>query len=295
MLGCNDDIPDFEKTNFEINGQKFEILFTNEIFKNYIDKYQQYKDFNRASNKLIFNTIENEILEGAEASFMINTIKIPYELSENLTLQLDAYDIGEFVEVIKTSLCSIVKILPSSDTKIIIIPTSPLMQESLDKYQLSCYGATIGAGKILIAVNPTVSDWKEFLSYTIAHEYHHSTWISRNWVDSDFSLIEYLVFEGRADAFSATMYDSFTIPATRFLTQYEETYVWNLIKTESDLKGSDRIIKYMYGNNEIPFGSGYTIGYGIVKAFKEKYPEYSDIQIIDMEPKKILELSGYQY
>jgi uncharacterized protein YjaZ len=50
----------------------------------------------------------------------------------------------------------------------------------------------------------------------------------------------------------------------------------------------------MFGNDEIPYGSGYTIGYGIVKAFKENYPDYSDLQIIDMEPKKILELSEYK-
>ncbi len=294
LIACKDDIPDFERTNLEINGQKFEILLTHEIFNNYIKEYKNYKDFSKASKKLIFNPIENEILENAEASFMINNIKIPYELSENLKSQINAYNSDEIVGIIKTSLNSTVKLLYGPDTKIIVMPTSPLMQESLDKSQLPCYGVTIGSGKILIAINPTLPDWKEFLSYAIAHEYHHSTWISRNWISSDFSLIDYLVFEGRADAFAVSVYDSFQIPATRFLTQNEETYVWNLIKPELDLKGSDRLIKVMFGNNEIPYGSGYTIGYGIVKAFKENYPDYSDLQIIDMEPKKIFELSGYE-
>lgn len=294
LIGCKDDIPDFERTNFEINGQKFEILLTHEIFNNYLKEYKNYDDFSKASKKLIFSPIENEILENAEASFMINNIKVPYELSENLKSQVNALDSGEFIDIVKTSLKSIVKLLPGPDTKIIVMPTSPLMQESLKRFQLPCYGVTIGTGKILLAINPTLPNWKEFLSYAIAHEYHHSTWISRNWINSDFSLIDYLVFEGRADAFAASIYDGFQIPATRFITQNKETYVWNLIKPELDLKGSDRIIKYMFGNNEIPYGSGYTIGYGIVKIFKEKYPEYSDLQIIDMESKKILELSGYK-
>ena len=249
LIGCKHDIPDFERTNFEIDGQKFEILLTHDIFNNYLKEYKNYPDFSRASNKLIFNPIENEILENAEASFMINNIKIPYKLSENLKSQINALDSGEFVDIIKKSLNSIVKFLPGPDTKIIVMPTSPLMQESLDKSQLPCYGVTVGTGKILIAINPTVHDWEEFLSYTIAHEYHHSTWISRNWKNSDFSLIDYLVFEGLADAFAASIYDSFQIPATRFLTQNEETYVWNLIKPELNLKGSDRIIKYMFGND----------------------------------------------
>jgi uncharacterized protein YjaZ len=294
LIGCKNDIPDFERTYFEINGQEFEILSTHEIFNNYLKEYSNYKDFSRASKKLIFNPVENEILENAEASFMINSIKIPYELSENLKSQINAFDTEEMVDIIKTSLNSIVKLLPGPDTKIIVMPTSPLMQESLDKFQLPCYGVTIGSGKILIAINPTLPDWKEFLSYAIAHEYHHSTWISRNWINSDFSLIDYLVFEGRADAFAVSICDSFKISATKFLTPDEESYVWDLIKPELNLKGSDRLIKVMFGNSEIPYGSGYTIGYGIVKAFKENYPDYSDIQIIDMEPKKILELSGYK-
>jgi uncharacterized protein YjaZ len=295
LIGCKNDIPDFERTNFEINGQEFEILLTHKIFDNYFKEFSNYKDFSRASKKLIFNPIENEILENAEAPFMINSIKIPYELSENLKSQINALDSGDVVNIIKTSLNSIVKLLHGPDTKIIILPTSPLIQETLDKYHMPGYGVTIGSGKILIAINPTLPDWKEFLLYAIAHEYHHSTWCSRNWINSDFSLIEYLVFEGRADAFAVSLCDNnIEIPATRFITQNEESYVWDLIKSELDLKGSDRITKVMFGNNEIPYGSGYTIGYGIVKAFKENYPDYSDLQIIDMEPKKILELSGFK-
>ena len=91
---------------------------------------------------------------------------------------------------------------------------------------------TIGSGKIIIAINQTSENWKEFLSYAIAHEYHHSTWIYRNWVSSDFSLLEYLVFEGRADAFAKSIVDSFDIPATKYLTIEQETYVWDLIKPE---------------------------------------------------------------
>ena len=153
---------------------------------------------------------------------------------------------------------------------------------------------TIGSGKIIIAINQTSENWKEFLSYAIAHEYHHSTWIYRNWVSSDFSLLEYLVFEGRADAFAKSIVDSFDIPATKYLTIEQETYVWDLIKPELEKKGSERIIKVMYGKDRIPFGSGYAIGYSILKAFKENNPNYTDFEIIDLKPKQILELSGYK-
>lgn len=294
LIGCKDDIPDFERTSFSINGQEFEILTAHGIFENYQKNNRNYKDFIRASKKLIFESIEKEILENAEASFMINSIKIPYEPSDYLTEQIGFLNSGESIAIIEKALYSITESLPGPDTKIILLPTSPLLQESLDKYNMPCYGVAIGSGKIIIAINQTSQNWKEFLSYAVAHEYHHSTWISRNWVSSDFSLIEYLVFEGRADAFAISLNDSMESPATKFLTLNEEAFVWDMIKSELNLKGKERLIKVMFGQDEIPYGSGYTIGTGIVNAFKEKYPDYSDLDIIDIEPKKILELSGYK-
>ncbi len=294
LTGCKKEIPDFERTGFSINGQAFEILTVHGIFENYQREHESYTNFIRASEELIFEPVENEILENAEASFMINSIKFPYEPSDYLTRQIELLNSGESIEIIKDALYSITESLPGPDTKIVLLPTSPLLQESLEKYNMPGYGVAIGSGKIIIAINQTSKNWKEFLSYAIAHEYHHSTWISRNWVSSDFSLIEYLVFEGRADAFAVNLNDSMESPVTNFLSLHEETVVWDMIRSELDLKGHERIIKVMFGDDEIPYGSGYAIGSGIVRAFKKKHPDYSDLDIIDMEPERIFELSGYK-
>ena len=294
LAGCENDIPDFERTNFKIKGQEFEILSTKGIFNNYVNKYKNYKDFSQASEKLIFNPIEREILKDAEAPFMINSIRIPYELTENFGKQISLPGTSEVIDVIKMSLYSITDLLPGPDIKIIILPTSTIIQETLEKYKMPGYGVTIGSGKIIIAINQTSPNWKEFLSYAIAHEYHHSTWTSRNWISSDFSLVGYLIFEGRADAFAVSLNNNIEIPAAKFITPDQESVVWDMIKPELNMKGSDRIIKVMFGDDEIPYGSGYTIGYGIVKAFRENNPDYSDLEIIDMMPDKILKLSGYK-
>jgi uncharacterized protein YjaZ len=294
LIGCSNNVPDFERTTIEINGQQFEILSTVAIFENYLNENNRYKDYNRASQKLIFEPLRKEILDHAEAAFMFNSIEIPYQTTDLLREQVKMLKSGESVEVIKHILYPITKSLPGPNTKIIILPASPAMQEVLDKYNLPGYGVTIGSGKIIIAINQTNKNWKEFLSYAVAHEYHHSTWISRNWVSSDFSLLDYLVFEGRADAFAKSMVDSFDIPSTKYITAEQETYVWDLIKPELSERGSERIIKVMYGQDKIPFGSGYAIGYGILKAFKENNQSYTDLMIIDLDPGKIFELSGYK-
>jgi uncharacterized protein YjaZ len=49
----------------------------------------------------------------------------------------------------------------------------------------------------------------------------------------------------------------------------------------------------MVGNEEIPYGSGYTIGFNIVEEFKRNNPKIKDSVLIDMKPERILELSSY--
>ncbi|MCX6238719.1 MAG: DUF2268 domain-containing putative Zn-dependent protease [Bacteroidia bacterium] len=291
---CGNHIPDFERTKLKINGQKFEILTANELFENYLKDHNRFRDNNTASDKLIFNPLAKEILDGAEAPFMFNSVKVPYEPNDLLRKQIKLLKSEDIIGIIKQALYSITKSIPGPDTKIIILPASSFMRTYFDKYHIPGYGVAIGSGKIIIALDPTADNWKTFLSYGIAHEYHHSTWISRNWVSSDFSVIEYLVFEGRADAFAKSINDGIEVPAAKYLTNDQETLVWNLIKPDLFEKGHERINKVMFGNDDIPFGSGYTIGYHIVSSFKLNNPAISDFAMIDMEPKKILELSGYE-
>src|SRR5665647_844857 len=88
LIGCQPtNVPDFERTILDIRGKKFEILTTKDLFENYLKEHRQFKDYSQASKKLIFKPIEKEIIENAGASFMINSIKIPYAVSyTHLTL-----------------------------------------------------------------------------------------------------------------------------------------------------------------------------------------------------------------
>lgn len=294
LTGCKEDVPDFERTIVDINGQRFEILSTHALFDNFLNECDNYKNYKKASKKLIFKSIENEILEGAEASFMINSIMIPYEPTDNLKEQVGNLKSQETIELIKNAFYTITKSIPGPDTKIILLPTSPLIQEYLDKYNMPGYGVAIGSGKILLALNQTSKNWTEFLSFGLAHEYHHSTWISRNWISSDFTLLEYMIFEGRADAFGKRINGSIEIHSSKYLTRDQEKNTWELIKSDLDKKGTKRLLSVMYGNDDIPFGSGYAIGYGILESFKYNNPIYTDLEIIDMEPTDILKLSGYK-
>ena len=201
---------------------------------------------------------------------------------------------GGLIDIAKSALVKITESLSGANTKIIFLPANPSLHDYYKKLGVCMNGITIGSGKIIIQIDPTFDNWKETLPYVIAHEYHHSTWISRNWVSSDFSLLEYLIFEGRADMFAKGLYNDIETPWTKMINEEQEHFVWNEIQPEIHEKGHDRINKVMFGSGDIPFGSGYTIGYNIVKSFKQNNPTFSDMQIMDMNPEKILEMSGYR-
>jgi len=50
----------------------------------------------------------------------------------------------------------------------------------------------------------------------------------------------------------------------------------------------------MFGTDVIPFGSGYNIGFNIVRLFKEKNTASLTLDLIDMNPTAIFEHSGYE-
>jgi uncharacterized protein YjaZ len=294
IMGCKEKVPDFERTVFKINNQSIEVLTAFRLMGNYLSNPGiQHKDIFKSSNRYIYKPIQNEILDGAEAAFLFNTIKVPYEPNDYLKQEIELLKSSDLLSIIEKTFTKITNELPGPDTKIIILPASSLNRESLEKFKLPISGITLGSGKIILSIDPTFQNWTEFLPYSIAHEYHHSTWCSRNWVSADFSLIEYLVFEGRADLFASEQYNSVPNPLTSILTKDQESEIWSLIKSEIFEKGHDRINKVMFGTENIPFGSGYNIGFNIVRLFKEKNANIPTMDLLDMDPNELFKYSGY--
>lgn len=292
-LGCQSNAVEFERTKVTINNQKFEIITTFSLFDDYLSK-QNNSDLKSASDNIIYEPIRKEIIEGAEAAFMFETIRIPYQTSDHLKKEVELLRNNDLLDITKKALSNITSNLAGPDTKIIFMPANPAMHDLFLKYNLCMNGVTLGSGKIIIMIDPSFPKWKETLPMVLAHEYHHSTWISRNWKDSDSTLLEYLIFEGCADAFASNLYKDVENPWTTMINREQEEKVWKLITPEILMKGHDRINKVMWGDKDIPVGSGYSIGLHIVKSFKQNNPKYSDREIIDLKPEEIIKMSNYQ-
>jgi uncharacterized protein YjaZ len=156
-------------------------------------------------------------------------------------------------------------------------------------------GLTPGSKQIIVIVDPQISSWNEMLEPCIAHEYNHAYWTKMYFAQSnDWSLLSYLVFEGRADSYARLLYPKAVFPWDSALTDKEKTDLWNEIKPEllnSDFKLNTDV---MFGGNGYPIWGGYTLGYSIVQSAIKNNPKLSPAELSALSSEKILEMSDYK-
>ncbi len=294
LAACASGTSVFERQEFVVNGQAMEVLTARALFARYLRDRSRYPDDATASRDLLFSPIAREMIDDrTQAPFMFAAVAVPYAADSTLLREVARFGPSDIAAIVSRSMPAITESLPGPHTRILVLPASPSMRPYLIRYHVAGYGVTLGAGKIIVAVDPSQRGWELFLAYAVAHEYHHSAWISKHWVSPNFTLLQYLVFEGRADNFAKSVNPGFEIPADRYLSEDRERAVWDLVRPRLQQTGREPINEVMNGTADIPFGSGYTIGYHIVSAFRRRHPGYADRQVTDVEPAAILDSSGY--
>jgi uncharacterized protein YjaZ len=156
------------------------------------------------------------------------------------------------------------------------------------------YGFTTNAGKILLFIEPLQDGWKGWVPYVVAHEYHHGVWADRHYDGSRrYTLIDYLVFEGRADSFARLLYPDKVAPHTEALTPKQEAEQWQAMQQELDSTSLQTLRRYMFGLGEVPLWSGYTIGFHIVQSYLANHYTASVREWTALEASELLKGSGY--
>jgi len=286
LISCQKNEYDFERSKLIINNQQFEILTAYDIFDNFIAKKSSYLQD-------VFSKIENEFKPNAEYAFLLEYIKKEIKPDEIFKEELEILEDINFIQIVDSTFRIITNKLPGPDTKILFIPANPEYKELYMKYGIGMHAITIGTGRIIISIDPTFKNWQQLLPYTLAHEYHHSVWTSRNFVTSDFTPLEYLVLEGKAESFAKELFPIDNHPFMNMLTEIQEKRIWNLIRPEMNKRNSEISDNIMFGTKEIPYGSVYTIGFNIIESFKNNNPKIDDRELMDLTPEHILLLSKY--
>lgn len=210
---------------------------------------------------------------------------------EEIIHQLQKSDVER---VVRAALQKSAQKLEGPDTTVCIIAADPsnwFIQEKMHGVN----GWTFGAGKIILQVNPAPG-WENWVPYIIAHEYHHSAWTDRYYqLDDQETLIENLVFEGRADSFAHIIYPHMEVPWVNALSAEEEQNQWEKILNEGETTNTLVKTRFLVGGDQnTPTWTGYTIGFHIVQSYLDAHPQ-ADIETwTTLPPHELLEQSGYR-
>jgi uncharacterized protein YjaZ len=184
-------------------------------------------------------------------------------------------------------------LLPGPHTTVCVLAADP--QQTLVRDSLhGILGFAAGAGKIWLQITAE-GEWREWLAYVFAHEYHHSVWTARHFAPArPFDLIRYLVFEGRADAFARLAYPDRRAPWTDALTPAQEAAVWKAMQPHLQTTSFPVMRSFIFGgNSHMPRWAGYTVGFRLVQAFLTRHPDWSVERWTALDGHELLKESGY--
>lgn len=154
-------------------------------------------------------------------------------------------------------------------------------------------GMTAGSTQILLTVEPDVPGWQKMLEYAVAHEFSHAYWTRTRFNETaPWTLLDYLVFEGKADHLAQHYYPDVVAPWTQALTAKQTSELWTRIQPELASQDFDRQVAVMFGAHGFPTWGGYTLGFDIVQtALRDSDLSPEERTMLDAQ--RILEMSAY--
>jgi uncharacterized protein YjaZ len=133
------------------------------------------------------------------------------------------------------------------------------------------------------------------LEYAVAHEFNHTYWTKLNFGKSaKWTLLDYLVFEGRADYFAHLLYPKVVAPWTIALTENQKSDLWTKIKPNLQSEDIRYQMEVMFGSGNYPVWGGYSIGHDMVVTALTNSKNLKAVKWANFEAGKILALSNYK-
>lgn len=277
-----------DETVGKINETEFKTVVMYEEYEEYINRSRNSSaNLSKLYKEIILDPVYKNFISGGEFStladmYIDTTIRQLEDLEDKLRMLYD----NKVEMIVEDALEKSNQYLPGVDTTVYIFPST------LEYYRLTRHGGvagcTLGSGKILLLVDPTVDGWESRLSYVVAHEYHHSVWTAKVFDKKKFTLLDYLVFEGRADSFANKVYPDEEVAWVNSIEYEEEKNIWSLISEQLNSEDGELLHNVMFG------WGGYTIGYNIVQDFLKNNPEVSIEEWTKMDSREILDKSRYE-
>ncbi|WP_107934313.1 DUF2268 domain-containing putative Zn-dependent protease [Ureibacillus chungkukjangi] len=264
--------------------QKFKIIHANQLFERYIEEtkgdpsngtLEKYKEE-------VIQPIYKDCFKNAEYLYMAEDLlgDVPNRLTELeiISENLETRKI-EINELIQESLLKSAELLPSQEeVAVCVLPSTH------DVHMI-----TVGAGKIIIPYNGYFSD--DFIKVGVAHEYHHSFW-TQKYLNNHFgTVLDNLIFEGKAVMFEKTVYPELESSTSVDLTYNKE--LWSKVEPDLNKQDLNRSLEIIIGGKDLPDLYGYSEGYKMVKSYLDLYPTLTPEEWTALTAQDIFEKGKY--
>lgn len=272
------------------------IIFLNDYYSTYVDKAENTTtNQEKIYKEKIQTAIINDYFLKSEYSDIVNNfLSAPIQNTIELKKAIERVNINKkrIERKITSALEKSNTYIKNDSLTIYILPANPdnkAMMHSMN----GIMGLTAGSKQILLTIEPEIPGWEEMLEYAVAHEFNHAYWTSLNFGKSTkWTLLDYMIFEGRGDSFSHLLYPKVKAPWTSALNEKDKKDLWNKIKPKLQSEDIRFQMEVMFGSRNYPFSGGYTLGYDIVqKALKGTTLTVKNWTNLSSE--KLLEMSGY--
>jgi uncharacterized protein YjaZ len=229
-----------------------------------------------------------------------------FSLAENLDQLLSHLDDLKKAQVeifIKQSLGHCQSILPGSPGILCILPGRHPESPDANRFLRTVGVVADATSEIIRLFISPVKGWQKWVKPVIAHEYNH--YIRMQKYKKVETLLDYLVLEGLAEAFSRKISPDVTTHYTEedYITQEDRERTWNIMFP--NLESEESLDKHMFGEDKVysfltdeqKATLGYTIGYQIVRScinqrYTKRNTEVDWIELTQLDSKIILDIIG---
>ena len=273
--------------------QTFTIISAYEGMDAYVEAAQTTPNANLSAlyRQYVVDPYWVDCASGGEYTMLArNAVAVPIKDLNYLARAVNILRESGVEQIVNEALQEASLVLPGPDTTVCIYVVDPKLTFVRD-YMGGVTAMTIGAGKIWIQIYPE-GIWRDWVPYAVAHEYHHSVWTDR-YQDRGFDLVDYLIFEGRADSFAHAVYPEMVAPWTEALTAEQEAAQWQAMQQHLDSSSVMIQRKFMFGGTDVPRWTGYTIGFHIVQTYLKKHPNVSIDEWTALDAHDLLAESDY--
>ncbi len=273
------------------------VIFLNDYYSAYADTAKN--DIANRDNlykEKIQTAIFSSYFLKSEYSFIVNDfLSAPIQNTTELQKTIERINVNK--KKIESKITSALEksntYIKNGGLTIYILPANPDSKAVMQSMS-GIMGLTAGSKQILITIEPTIVGWEEMLEYAVAHEYNHAYWTNLNFgKSSKWTLLDYLIFEGRGDSFAHLLYPKVKAPWTSALNEKDKDDLWNRIKPKLQSEEIPFQMEVMFGSRNYPFSGGYTLGYDIIQEAL-KNTTMSVENWTNLSSEKLLEMSRYK-